>query len=243
MDYILIKGVVRDLNVVEGYEDLAPSKSLQSGAATLGIVTAALESPLSSPALASSRNSAVIKMDFFTCSVGNFLLRGAFYSVGFENGDDMEFVVRKAGQVHDVRGACCVSQQIIWTLPYRSRGHEAQKRFDLFRNVLFSAIFGCLFSIIWNWKSAVGQVGSSYFVTFLIGSIMMLVLGAAVRRNFYEFSHEATKVFEVLGFSDPENVDLPKNHKKANRAFLGAARARNSLPVPWQYRYEMKENP
>jgi hypothetical protein len=99
MEYVLIRGVVRDLTITEGFEDLAAFKYLQSGAATAGIITAALDSPISASVLAGSRNSAVTKMEFFTCSFEKYLLQGAFYKVGFKNGDDMEFVARTNDQI------------------------------------------------------------------------------------------------------------------------------------------------
>lgn len=239
MEYILIKGIVDELRVTEGYEDLSPFQNIRNGAAAVGAMAAALESSISSSVLAGSRNSAEVKMNFFTCIIGEYLLKGKFYSVGFKNGDVMEFVASLSEGIYEVYCACSPSRQLIWTRPHQTRGHVAQHRSDFRKTVCFSLGFGIFFTLLWNFDLDATHKTQAYVTAFLLAFVMTFALGILICRQFYDYSYNATKIFEILGFADPDEIDLPKNHARAEKEYAEKNMTAISTSTPWQYRYNI----
>jgi len=238
MNYQIVKGRVRDLRISKGRQDLSPFAHAREMAATLGIISTVMEDPAGQAAQASSRNSTEVNMEFFTCYVGKDALAGQFLHVGFIEGEEMEFVVVEKNGIHQVSGACSISQRLIWTLPYRTRGDVAQKWHDLMQSILISVIFSLLFTAFVHYKFDPGatnwaQLVQQACVTFVVA----FALNILVRRSFYEFSFEATKIFDVFGFSDPENVNLPKRHKKADVDYCKERGVPRAQRMPLQFRY------
>jgi hypothetical protein len=176
-------------------------------------------------------------MQFFTCLISTQALAGKFYNVSFRDGEEMEFVVRNVDDIYEVHGACNVSKKIIYTLPYQTRGHEAQKRSDLISNINCAVAFAVFFSIIWNYKATFISMFRWEVWEFLLSFMMAFILGVVVRRKFYDLSYEATKIFEVFGFDSPENVDLPKTSRKIRRQLANRVNNVSLYLPPWQFRY------
>lgn len=239
MDYLLISGVVGDLTTTDGYENLSPIKDLKEGIAVAGIIATVMDSPSSSSILAGSRNSAEIKMKFFTCFVGGKLLRGRFYQVGFCNGEEMEFVVTSAVDGYEVHGARSIARRFIWTLPYQSRGHLAQMQSDLTSSLIWALSAGVAFYLIGyfqstgiyigNWEMAMQFSVMGFFIVFLVN--------IAARCHFYKFSKEATKILKVFGFVDPGKVNLPRSHAEADILYARENNESRSDFVPLRFRY------
>lgn len=243
MNYLLISGEVRDLRISKGYQDLSPIANAQSGLATAGMVATVLESSTSTTILASSRNSAETSMDYFTCQIDEKALVGNFYQVSFVEGEKMEFVVTETGDFYKVHGACSPEKNLIWTLPYHTRGSIAQRSSDIIRSVVISLCGSLGFVILMAWKFDLSEMGGEvYFNEIIISFVILLILNILVRRHFYEFSYEADKIFETFGFSDPGKVNLPKSHRCADIEYAIKTGSPRSQSVPWQFRYRPAGN-
>jgi len=238
MDYQLVKGRVRDLRITKGRQDMSPFAHARGVAATLGVISTVMEDPAGQAAQASSRNNTEINMESFTCYVGKEALSGQFFHVGFMEGEEMEFVVVEENGIYQVSGACSISQRLIWTLPYRTRGDAAQKWHDSMQSILISFTFSLLFTAFVHYKYDVGtanwaQLVQQASVTFVV----IFVLNILVRRSFYHFSFEATKIFDVFGFCDPEHVNLPKRHKNADIEYCEDKGLSRPPRRPFEFRY------
>lgn len=218
MTYFLISGIVRELQISEKHEDISGFSQARNGLAAAGIVAAALDSPTNSIILSNSRNDAAIRMQFFTCCVGEYRVKGRFYKIGFQEGDDIEFVVQRADELYEVYGACDPARKLIWTLPYRTRGHEAQKYNDMLKSLTYSVCFGFFFTIAWTWQYFGVVINGVRVECFSLAFIMMFALNSLVRRHFYDYSYQATAIFDAFGFEDPSNVNLQKMSKKILRS-------------------------
>jgi hypothetical protein len=216
VDYQLVRGRVRDLRITKGRQDMSPFAHARGVAATLGVISTVMEDPAGQAEQASSRSNTEVNMEFFTCYVGKEALAGQFLHVGFIEGEEMEFVVVEENGICQVRGACSISQRLIWTLPYRTRGDAAQKWHDSMQSILISAIFSLLFT------------------AFVCRDLRLKYI---VRRSFYDFSFEATKIFDVFGFCDPEHVNLPKGHKNADIEYCKEKGLPRSPHRPFEFRY------
>lgn len=240
MEYFLIRGVVRNLHIIAGFQDLNPHTELKDAVSTAGIIAAIVESSTSSSLLMNSRDSAETRMENFKCFIGDKELIGDFYKVGFCDGEEMEFVAEKFDDFYGVHAACSISQKLIWTMPYRTRGTSAQKRHDIIGSLTVSFIATALLFVVANFLSSAESVhkwkNSRDFAT--LGFFIVFILNVCVRRSFFKFSSEATKIFEVFGFFDPENVNLPRTNKQAEKRYCREKNVPKSYAVPWQFRYE-----
>jgi hypothetical protein len=123
-------------------------------------------------------------------------------------------------------------------LPYHTRGSIAQRSSDIIRSVVISLCGSVGFVILMAWKFDLSEMGGEvYFNEIIISFVILLILNILVRRHFYEFSYEADKIFEAFGFSDPENVNLPKSHRSADIDYAKKTGSQRSQSVPWQFRY------
>jgi hypothetical protein len=233
---------VKDLRISKS-QDLNLIAGANSGFAMAGMVATILETSTSATILVSSRNSAETSMEFFTCQIDGKLLVGNFYKVSFIGGEKMEFVVTEIDGVYKVHGACSPQRSLIWTLPYHTRGSIAQRSSDIIRSIAISLCGSLGFLILMAWKFDLSEMGSGvYFNEIIISFVILLILNILVRRHFYEFSYEADKIFEVLGFSDPENVNLPKSHRCADIEYAKKTQSPRPQSVPWQFRYRSAGN-
>lgn len=240
MKYFLVKGIVASLEVSKTQIDMSFSPKVRDGIALAGIVETIMEVSSSSTLLASSRQSTEIEMEYFRCFVDGKQLAGNFYEIGFVEGDEMEFVVEDVGEYYSVRAACSESKRLIWTLPNQTRGSLAQKRADILGSFLCSAIAAFIFLVIAYFIShetyAQKWVDMQRF--FFMGFILVFLVNAITRFTLYGFSKEATKIFKVLGFFDPEEVDLLKNHKAAETQYRIDTKNEAAYHPAWQFRYE-----
>jgi hypothetical protein len=240
MEYVLISGIVTELNITKGYEDLAFTGRSKNLVGMASIAAAVMGNGTSSTILASSSNGAEVQMEFFTCRVNNLRLFGRFYKVEFRDGENIDFVVTKNGDLNEVHSARNPIERLIWSTPYRTRGHRAQKKHDISSSLKISAVSSLLFSVLmysqqsrpWAecWRTVL------YFspVSFSI----ILIVNCLSRWPFYKFSYEATKVFKAFGFADPPMVNLEKNHGLAEKEYyeqIGAPRPWRVIPLRYRY--------
>lgn len=239
MKYFLIKGKVKSLEIKGSRFEFNVLPKLKDGIALAGIVETVMEVSGNNTLLAGARENADIEMEHFRCFVNDEQLIGNFYKVGFSEGDEMEFVVERLEDCCGVCGACSESQRLIWTLPNQIRGNMAQMRSDILGSFVCSLIFALLFLTFANFAST--QIGASKWehmkISFFLSFTIILLLNAITRFTFYRFSKEATKVFELMGFIDPENVDLLKSHKLADVEYCSETDSEAVYHPAWQFRY------
>lgn len=239
MDYVLIKGVVRSLKIRAGQEDLNIFPKVKDATAVAGIVEVMMENTSSATLLSGSRNDSTIQMEYFDCFVDEKGLTGKFYKVGFFDGDEIEFVAENIGDTYRIHAACSESKRLIWTLPYQTRGYVAQRNGDVFGSFICAIIAAISFFLIVcialdrpgaaTWKLTYGA--------FIISFTSVLIVNALVRWQFHKFSREATKIFRVLGFLNPEYLDLPKDHKSADIQYRHETSEKKISHPAWQFRF------
>lgn len=240
MGQILLSGVIRDLAITRGYEDLAFTAGNRSLIGLAAIAAAATGNSTSAAILSSSIGGAEVDMEFFTCFVGETALKGRFYKVDFQNGDLIEFVVSMEQGVGRVHGARNPSQRFIWTLPYQTRGHIAQMRSDILSSVIVSSVCAFIAAIIAIYQERTSLAGSRPVVLEFatMAFFIVLIVNFLSRWPFFKFSFEATEVFRAFGYEDPARVDLPKQDSRADKAYCNATGEPRPLVKPWKYRYE-----
>lgn len=242
MEYEIISGIVENLHITKGYEDLAFTEKDKNIIGMAAIAAAATGNSTSSTILSSSSGGAEVDMEFFTCSVAGRLLKGRFHKVGFKSGETIDFVVSVKDGIGEVHGARDQTQRYIWTLPYRTRGHIAQKESDIRSSLAISSVVAGGGTIALFYDSTLPLERLLVEILWLTLPVFTLTLfiNFMVRRRFYRFSYEATKIFEIFGFRNPALMDLPKCHSKADKEYyqeIGKPRPWDD--VPWRYRYRL----
>jgi hypothetical protein len=240
MDHVLVSGVVSKLHITKGYEDLAFTARDKNLIGIAAVAAAATGNATSSTILASSSNGAEVDMEFFTCFVGELPVKGRFHRVDFKDGETIDFVVTVYRGIGEVQGARNPSQQFIWTLPYQTRGHIAQKKSDILSSINISAICAALFSLLTFYRETRPLVESWPNIrdAAIIAFSTTLFVNFMSRRPFYKFSFEATKVFSAFGFTDPARLNLPKYHIRADKEYCKETGEPRSWDKPWRYRYQ-----
>ena len=239
MEYLLVKGIVSGLQVVIGYQDLSPVANLREGAAVAGMIATLFESPASSNILASSRSSAESKMEYFKCFVNGKELCGSFYHVGFQEGEEVEFVVIKAGDTFEVHAARSKAQRLIWTLPHQMCGSIARRNGDLIGSLVLSIIFAMAFFVFGYFQSTGIYLDKWSMASQLsiMGFFIVFFVNVAARRHFLKYSYEANAIFSVFGMVEPKKVNLQKAHLKAELLYKKKHSLQQSTFVSCQYRY------
>jgi hypothetical protein len=214
-----ISGIVCNLRGTKGYEDL--------------VLTA------SANGLAGANTGAELDMEYFTCTVNEVNLSGRFHKVEFADGEHIEFVVERNPQGAAVHAARSAEQRILWTLPYQTRGHTAQRRSDLKWSLILSVSAGVAIAISEHFISKPNpNEPAIYEILFYVGMFsIVLIVNFMIRRRFSVFALNATSVFQQLGYEEPENVDLHMGHSRAQKKMRGETGAPPDLMQPWSFRY------
>ena len=126
-----ISGVVENLRIEKGYQDLVFKKTDSQVAGIAAIGAAAMGQAASATVLSNASAGAEVGMDFFACTVNGMSLRGAFHKVEFVNGDQIEFVIEPDGDFFAVHAARSPAGRMIWMSQHQIRGINAQKACDL----------------------------------------------------------------------------------------------------------------
>lgn len=243
MKYFLIRGVVRSLEIKKSRMELNISPKLRDGVALASIVETVMEISSSNALLASARDSTDMEMEYFKCVVDENELVGNFYKIGFSEGEEVEFVVEKTEAYYNVRAACSESQRLIWTPPNQTRGSVAQKRADIVGSCICSLVFALFFLLVMYFAST--ATGASKWegmqISFFMAFGIVFLVNAITRLTFYRFSKEATQIFKVFGFLEPEAVDLLKGHKEADIQYRADTNSERSYHPAWQFRYNISQ--
>jgi hypothetical protein len=168
---------------------------------------------------------------FFEVPIGQIPVVGKFHSVGFKDGDHMEFVVSEHDGIVVSHAARCSHQRILWMLPYHVRGHKAQNRHDLKMNLLTSAALTIAGTILLHFEAPFDDFSSMALMTIANFLLSLLVLWW-VRSHFWGFAEVTTSILQVFGYQNPEMADLSSDDKNARKT----AGEKWSLPN-WSFRY------
>jgi hypothetical protein len=131
-----ISGLVDRLTLSSEYENLGDG-------ATAGLA-------FSAAALAGATDSIEVDVEFFACTVNGIPIVGKFHSVGFKEGDNMEFVLSEHDGIAISYGARCEKKRMLWMPPHHIRGHQAQSRYDIKVTLLSSlslTVLGTIFLV------------------------------------------------------------------------------------------------
>ena len=234
-----ISGVVENLRIEKGYQDLIFSKADSQVAGVAAIGAAAIGQAASATVLGNASGGAEVSMDFFACTVNGMSLRGAFHKVEFVNGDYIEFVIEPAGDFFTVHAARSPTARMLWMSQHQIRGINAQKACDI-RWCIMYPLLSMPASIVALFLLS----GDSDMppIPVLLGSSAIVFLGTFlitvwIRWRFRGFAHQATEVLRALGYDHPEDVDLNVVHKQAQKALAAATGTLPPLVSAWSFRY------
>jgi hypothetical protein len=232
-------GTVTQLRKAKGYTDpvFTQADKSMAGAAAVGAV--AMQQFFSSAVLANASTGAEIDVEYFTCVVNGLPLAGHFHKVGFTEGEEVEFVIEERNGGGIVHAARSPSQHILWMLPYQTRGHLAQKRSDWKWTWILSVFITIGFSIFFeiDQPSESTEPLSSRLITPLLIFLMIFFVNVFARRRFTHFAEAATEVLRALGYTNPEQVDLYKQHSLAQKKLKQETRQLPQLVDTWSFRY------
>ena len=236
---IKISGVVQNLRVEKGYQDLIFSKTDKQTAGLAAVGAAALVQVASSTVLSNASMGAEIGMDYFSCTVDGAPLRGAFHQLEFQDGDYVEFVVASEGDASTVHAARNPATRMLWMLPHQVRGHVAQRWCDIRWGIQWPTLSVALVATgeyfrnkdfgTYGWWSDLGFYSLVFFTT--------LVITVWIRLRFKGYARQATEVFRAFGYDRPEMVDAWVEHKKAQKELAARTKTLPALVTSWSYRY------
>ncbi|MET0858100.1 MAG: putative type VI secretion system effector [Telluria sp.] len=214
---------------------LKADETLAGGA---GVAASAMRQFFNSAALASASQGAEIDVEYFTCCVDGIHLSGHFYRVEFGEGDEMEFVVLPVASGAAVHAARNPASRLIWTLPYQTRGHQAQVRFNL-KWILFTSV-ACSVgpTLFFVYSRPHGNLPPWMISTLLLGFFVITALiGVLVAWKFLRFSRDTTAILETFGYENAATVSLPAIHNVAEKERRKANGGTGELFHPWRFRY------
>jgi hypothetical protein len=235
----IITGVVQNLKIAKGYEDLVFTQTDKSLAGAAAIGAAAIGQFFNSANLSSVSTGSEIDMEFFICVVNSTPLAGRFHKVEFKEGETVEFVVEHKAGGGIVHAARSPSQRMLWMLPYQTRGHIAQKISDIKWTLIISitAVICIIFSEFYFFSVRAHRRDDGGMVFFLLMFLGFVFVNFVVRRRFHGFSLQATEVLKALGYQNPAKVDLHSQHKQAQKKLHQETGKLPPLVQPWSYRY------
>jgi hypothetical protein len=234
-----ISGVVENLRIEKGYQDLIFTKTDSQVAGVAAIGAAVVGQAASATVLSTASAGAEVSMDFFACTVNGISLRGAFHKVEFVNGDEIEFVIEPESDFFTVHAARSPAARLIWMSQHQIRGINAQKACDIRWSIIFPLL------------SVLLMIAMQFFMTDQLGErplwaelqlyamvfLTTFVITVWIRSRFRGFAYQATDVLRALGYDDPEDVDLNRVHKQAQKALAAATGTLPPLVSAWSYRY------
>lgn len=240
MRFTLISGTIKNLKISGCYENtlFTPQQSDLVGLGAIG--AAAIGEGLSSTMLASASTNAELEMEYFTCTIKDEEISGRFYKVDFENGQTIHFAVDQDYGRKEVHAALDPMRRIVWTLPYRTKGHIAQRNSNIKGSITTSiaaAIFGFLLGFYSGDDERTLCLTSAKMMAFS-GFLMTLIVSYRVCRKVYRRSLDATFAFEALGFADPANINLPKGHRSAEKRYAVETGEAEEHDKPWRFRFD-----
>jgi hypothetical protein len=157
----------------------------------------------------------------FGCTVGSETVTGWFDKVEFLNGQYIDFVVRKDFRREFTLAARDPVRRLYWTAAFQTRGHIAARRARVHQALKVSAwvTAACLVvSFFSGWESGPPMLFMTLFVAVAWFVLTFMFCWLTSRMPDCEM-YEATEVFDILGFADPANVNLPKTHRRAEKRY------------------------
>lgn len=238
MDIIKVSGLVSDLQVTRGNENLSFSENEKVAVGMSAVATAIFQESLSSTSFANISANADMEMDFFTCTVGSEKIKGSFYKVGFENGQYIEFAISQY-EDNQVHAACDPLKRLIWTRPHRTKGYLAQKRSNLVGSIVISIIAAISLFLAGYLSGDTGRPLRMQSAVYqgCLSFVLTIILCFFVCRRIYDDPIGATLAFDALGFLDPSKVNLPRIHRQAKKFYKAESGSEDVEDVPWRFRY------
>jgi hypothetical protein len=220
MKFVVVSGEISNLHIFKGYENMLFSTTQTQLAGIGAIAAAAVGEGATSSVMARAYQDAEMPMDFFTCTVNDQAVTGCFFKVGFQDGQYIDFAVCDQMNTNEVCAARDPKRRLVWTKPYRSKGHLAQKKSNIYGGILFvmsTAIlsFGMVF---YAEDMKIYSVATATNVTCTV-SLFAIFLSWKVCKKFFGHGREVTEILKAFGFSNPAHVNLPKQNWNAEKNY------------------------
>ena len=234
-----ISGVVENLRIEKGYQELIFNKTDSQVAGVAAVGAAALGQAASATVLGNASAGAEVSMDFFACTVNGMSLRGAFHKVEFVNGDQIEFVIEPEGDFFIVHAARSPAARMIWMSQHQIRGINAQKACDIRWCVMYPLLSIPFWLVAQFFLAGDSDLPpfSDQLVVCAGNFLITFAITVWLRSRFRGFAYQATEVLRALGYENPEDVDLNRVHKQAQKTLAAATGTLPPLVSPWSYRY------
>ena len=143
----------------------------------------------------------------------------------FKEGDEVEVVAEPDGDTWQGYGIRRVSDRIVALHPHCSRGRYAHYKASI---SWFLKLFGCILLVAYLMIAAVSLFSGDsirQFASFALAVIPGMLISAAIlgviayriARKYMGFVRLAEGVFDVFGWKDVKNIDLPAETKKGKQ--------------------------
>jgi hypothetical protein len=220
MKFAVVSGEISNLHIFKGHENMLFSATQSQLAGIGAIAAAAAGAGTASSVMARAHRDAEMPMDFFTCTINEKAVTGCFFKVGFQDGQYIDFVVHDQMHTSEVYAARDPKRRLVWTKPYRSKGHLAQKRSNICGGVLFVLSIAILSFglVIYAEDMKISSLETAAKVTCTM-SLFAIFLSWKMCRKFFGHGQEVTEVLNCLGFLSPAHVNLPKKRWNAEKNY------------------------
>jgi len=239
----ILKGKAKNLYFENTSKDFF-NDNLQAKAGVLAVGAAAIGSFSTAAVMTSASGRARNRVQIFTCTVKGVQLSGCFEAVMFEEGDKIEFVVEYNPDNPEeavVYAARDNKRKILSNTPYQSEGEIACKK-KSFRFSLGLSFFCSTLILLLAFFAELSQGFEwSTFKIVPIGAVMggaLFLIMMLVSKKQLPHAKKATKVFEVLGYKNPETVDAFDYHLDAQQAWAEKTGEFEVLGHAWINRYQ-----
>jgi hypothetical protein len=220
----LVVGVVSNLKLCAGQEEFLRNYRKRPGVA---VASNSALSGLSETAIVgvSAHGRGIDSVEYYSCSIGDVAVIGAFSKVTFKEGEVVSAVVEQGRGETLIAGAILrPSDSTLWMRPHCSRGLLAHRRFciKLADWVALSVIL-VIAPFLWFTEPNRGAKALEHLKFYgpLLGTLS-IIIGAYYSVRFYfqwrKVAKSSGEVFRMFGFHKPESIDLPRENVRTSRA-------------------------
>lgn len=218
---VLVKGILSNLQWSQGSEDFVFTKTDKNVAGSAAIGAAALGQAFNAGGLAMASGDTGYTMNYFVGKLGDITVKGRFYQPDFKDGDEMEMVGTRNGDVYEVVAARRLSDRLLWILPSSQRGHKAHRKWAIKWSLILAFVIAPLTpaGIIFIVRGGASDFNLNFFLAMLGSGFLFGLMTLAISYEMYTkatgSSYITTGILQAFGYKNPEWVDLAVASKLA----------------------------
>ena len=214
-NYVVVEGVVEKLEVLKVHvQFLAEARKNQQTAGIVAMIQAAAGEPDAVHSAQAATDSGD-PVDGFSMMLGPQLVSGSFWQTTFQNGDHVQAIGERQGNVFHAVAVVKPAEGIIWMQPHCERGTIAKSRRLANLSLGFA---GALFLVQAFFLRNLAMPLWLFLLLPTLAVIVILVTTVGMSwKDFMGFAKEMDKVGKALAIPSPEKIDLAKSTKTARR--------------------------